>query len=155
MLHSLIGSFWYGHGSTRVRRTSSVPVAHARSRVLFETFSSDSLRSPLLVHDHRHAADCVRGFRQYHLQSRIRVSRWWGALRVLSLRQPLSHTHQNWTVLFMPVTLGTIVMRWRRRPRKRSITLTTGSSRPSTSCPVVSATSLSGCPVSARTSAPS
>ena len=65
-----------------------------------------------------------------------------------------THT-QNWTVLLMPVILGTIVMRWRRRPRKRSITLTTGSSRPSTSGPVVSATSLCGCPVSARTSTPS
>ena len=51
------------------------------------------------------------------------------------------HTHQDRTVLLMPVILVTIVMRWRRRSRKRSIAFTTGSSRPSTSCPVVSATS--------------
>ena len=57
------------------------------------------------------------------------------------------HTHQDRTDLLMPVILGTKVMRWRRRPRKRSIAFTTGSSRPGTSCPV------GGCPVSARNSA--
>ena len=147
-----------------MRRTSFVPVAHAGSRVV----SSDSLRAPRRVHHNRHAADlhAVRGLRHHHLQGLLR-----GELvhdipcgpcptKIASLCISWVRRHSS---VVCASTLGThtgtgpssscllswghTVMRWRRRPRKRSIAFTTGSLRPSTSsCPV------GGCPVSARNS---